>query len=481
MAKEIELKLEVDPAHVEELVADGLLAREHRVERQISTYFDTPKGKLRREGWVLRVRQHGEGRTQTVKRSSDSAGLFDRDEWEMPVQGPQPDLQAIGETPLKELLKPRLFRHLIPIFRTDIERTMWQLRAGDSTIELSYDAGDIEAGAKSEPINELELELKDGEVVELFGIARKITRQIPARLGVESKSERGFDLAGGELGQPVKATRVALGSDATVAEGFVAIVTACLKHFRLNERVLVKDRHPEALHQLRVAVRRLRSAMWLFRPAVNDAKYEEMSDRLRQFTRELGAARNIDVILASMTAGDPARDAVGRDRSRLYGKILRKLDSPSFRVFLLDLLTWTHLGEWRQVKKAGKPLKAFALKRVDRLWSRIECRGDLLASLTADERHKLRIDTKKMRYSLEFLRDLLDGTGKEQRRFIGCAERIQDELGLLNDLATRQQLVGGTNWPLPERSLDAGRCLRSAKQGYREMQKIGAFWHRPKR
>lgn len=481
MARELELKLEVEPAAAEDLRSHGLLAGRHRVERQISIYFDTPKGKLRREGWVLRVRQRGDGWIQTVKRSGDAAGLFDRDEWESPVQSLEPDLQVMAGTPLKDLIKPRDFRHLIPVFRTDIERTAWQLDAGEGAIELTYDKGEIEAGARTERVNELELELKNGEVAELFGAARRITRQIPVRLGVESKSERGFMLAKSERNQPVKATPVTLRPSATVADGFAAIVTACLKHFRLNEPLLVKERHPEALHQLRVAVRRLRSAMWLFRPAVSDSKFEAMNRRLRQFTRELGAARNIDVILAAMPAGDPARDALDHERDRLYRKIQRKLGSRSFHNFLIDLLAWTHLGEWRQGRKAGKRLMGFALKRLDRLWSRIECRGDILRRLDAKERHKLRIDTKKMRYSLEFLKDLLRGPGEEQPQFIKCAEKVQDRLGLLNDLATRQQLVGGVCWPPPAAERDAARHLRAAVRSYRKMQRIGAFWHRTRR
>ncbi len=473
MAREVELKLEIEPGLAGRLASDRLLLGQPRVERQVSVYYDTPKGKLRRSGLVLRVRQHDEGWVQTIKRTDDGAGLFDRAEWESPVQSLEPDLQAIAETPLQDLIKPRQFRHLIPVFRTDIERTSWHLNEGSGAIELTYDEGQVEAGATSEAVHELELELSDGEVADLFAAARKISRHIPAKLGVQSKSERGFALAGARGKVSVKATTVDLPDNATVAAGFAAIVTACIKHFRMNEPLFVRTRDPEALHQLRVAIRRLRTALWLFRPAVKGPEQERINDQLRSFTRELGAARNIDVILASMAASDPARSQLEKDRRHLYGRILRKLDTARFRGFVLDILCWTHAGEWRQTSKAAKPLMTFARKRLDRLWRRIEERGGELKQLSEEQRHHLRIDAKKMRYALEFLGDPGGAAGKAQRGFIAAAEGIQDTLGYLNDLATRRAMLA---WPIPAADRETGKTLRATKRHVRQMAKIGPFW-----
>lgn len=473
MVREVELKLEVDPGQVRKLTPDRLPLEHPRVERQLSVYFDTPRRKLRRHGLVLRVRQHDEGWVQTIKRTGDGAGLFDRDEWESPVQGLQPDLQAIADTPLKELIKPRQFRHLIPVFRTDIERTSWGLREGDGLIELTYDEGRIEAGAAFEAVHELELELKNGEVGELFAAARKIGRQIPAKLGVQSKSERGFALAEGGGKAPVKATPVELDADVSVAEGFSAIVIACLKHFRMNEPLLVAERNAEALHQLRVSIRRLRTALWLFRPVLKGGEFNRFDDQLRAFTRELGAARNIDVILAAMAAGDPVRSHLETDRGHLYGKILRKLGSTRFHGFILDLVAWVRVGDWRGGKRADKPLLPFALKRLDRLWSRIEDRGGDLAHLSETDRHHLRIDAKKIRYALEFLRAPLGPDSKAQSKFIRKAEGVQEWLGRLNDLATREKLLA--LWH-PGDARQAARYLRSAKRCMRELERIGPYW-----
>jgi inorganic triphosphatase YgiF len=473
MAREVELKLEIEPGKAGRLTANRQLLSQLRVERQISVYYDTPKGKLRRHGMVLRVRQHDGGWVQTIKRVEAGAGLFDRDEWESPVQSLLPDLQAIADTPLKDLIKPRQFCHLIPVFRTDVERTSWQLRDGDGAIELTYDEGQIEAGPASEPVHELELELRDGEIGELFAAAKKICRRIPAKLGVQAKSERGFALADGRAKAPVKATRVELNRDVSVADGFAAIVVACIRHFRLNEPLLVAERNAEALHQVRVSIRRLRTALWLFKPVVKGEEFGRIDDQLRIFTRELGAARNIDVILASMAADDPARSQLEKDRGHLYGKILRKLGTARFHVFILDLIAWVRVGDWRSGKRAAKPLLPFALKRLDLLWSRIDERGSELTHLSETDRHHLRIDAKKIRYALEFLSEPLGPDCKAQSKFIKKAEGVQEWLGRLNDLATREKLLA--IWH-PEDAKNAVRYLRSAKRCMGDLERIGPFW-----
>lgn len=473
MARERELKLEIDPAAAAKLRSIPLFAGSPRIRHLISVYFETPKGKLRREGWTLRVREHDQGWTQTIKRTSSSAGLFDREEWEAPIMGQRPEFRAIEGTPLKELISARQFARLIPLFRCDIERTSWLLQRGGSHIEASYDEGVIEAGDRSEPVHELELELAQGDTRQLFAIARQIARRLPVRLGVSSKSERGFDLAGKLKSQSAKAPRLHIEPQSSVAEGFAMIVAACLKHFHLNEPRLVRDRDAEAMHQLRVAIRRLRTALWLFRPVIRGKDQATINGKLRRLTRELGVARNIDVVLSSMSKGDPARTHLQRERDRLYTKILKGFDTRRFRLFMLDLLAWSETGEWRREKKAGMPLARFAAKRLDKLWEMIGERGSKLRSLSLEERHRLRIDSKKMRYALEFLGGIGTLAGDARRDFIAAVEGIQDSLGYLNDLATRRAML---SWPIEDSRVEIGRCMRASKRHFRKLEKIGPFW-----
>lgn len=473
MAREVELKLVIDPDHAVRLHELGLLADDDVRQRQISVYFDTPKQKLRRSGWVLRVRQANGGFIQTIKRSANGAGLFDRGEWEAKVTELKPDLEVIAKTPLGDVIKPRQMRHLDPICRSDVDRSTRILELSGGTVELSVDEGLIEARESCEAVHEIELELKDGEVGSLLTVARKMVGKAPLKLGVQSKSERGFALSDGKGTSPAKSTPIALTEEMSVAVGFATIVDGCLKHLRMNEPLLIAEQDFEALHQLRVAVRRLRSAFWLFRPAARDGKFGEFDQQLRRFTRELGAARNIDVILLSLPLNDPARSQLENDRRRLYAKIIRKLESRTFRLFVFDLFAWAHTGSWREGKKAGAALMPFALRRLDRLWDRIERRAGDLPRRSDEERHKLRIDTKKMRYALEFLKGPLSNLDEDRKKFADAAEGVQDRLGNLNDLAARRQILfGSADTTGKAKSLQ----LRAAKRQLSRMKDVGPFW-----
>jgi inorganic triphosphatase YgiF len=387
-----------------------------------------------------------------------------------------PDMKAVARTPLGEVLKGRQFKQLEAICRCDVERFSRTVANGKSAFELTYDEGLVEAHESSEPIHEIELEMKSGDLDTLFASARRIIRQAPAKIGVLTKSERGFTLAEGNRNAPAKATPVLLCARMTVAEGFATVAAACLKHFRMNEPLLIAERDAEALHQMRVAIRRLRSALWLFRPAIRDAGLREFEDQLRRFTRELGAARNIDVILASLPLNDPARGNLEDDRERLYARIIRKLDSRSFRLFMFDLFAWVQSGKWRAGKRAGRPLMPFAIKRLDRLWNRISRRAVTLNRLTDAERHKLRIETKKIRYAVEFLAEPLQELADARKSFVKAAEGIQDRLGELNDLVTRQELLFASTHPSVGKL--RSRHLRAAKRHFCQLRETGPFWER---
>lgn len=473
MGRELELKLEIDPNQADRLRSMPMLEGRSQAERLTSTYFDTPKGKLKRNGWALRVRRQGNAWVQAAKKTGNGPGLFEREEWEAEVKGPEPELQALAATPLRELIKPGQFRQLDPVFQSDVERSSWTLQVGETAIELSLDQGEISAGASSEPVCQLELELREGDVAALLATAKRIARRVPVRLAVQSKSDLGRALASGKRDGPIKAPSIVLLDNATVEDAFSTIVMACLRHFRLNESPLVSDKDSEALHQLRVAVRRLRTALWLFKPATKGKEHRELNKGLVSLTRELGAARNIDVILGSMVPRDPARSQLEKDRRQLYARIIRKLDSLKFRNFLLDILAWANAGEWRHRKKAARPLIPFAIDRLDRLWERIEGRAAELEQLPVEQRHQLRIDAKKIRYALEFLSGPLKGRDNAQDRFARAAELVQDSLGFLNDLATRQEVLG-TLSESPAKL--AVRYLRKARKGIREMEKIGPYW-----
>src|SRR6185436_12685764 len=170
--------------------------------RLIAIYFDTPDGALARQGLTLRVREHDGGFIQTVKSAGgDSVGdgtggaALVRGEWEDPVAGASPDPQA---PQTGRFMPAEAADALRPLVRTDIARQTFMLRPNPETrIEAAADQGQVAAvaGDRCEPVCEIELELKEGEVAALYDIALDMLAVAPLRLERRSKSARGFRLA----------------------------------------------------------------------------------------------------------------------------------------------------------------------------------------------------------------------------------------------------------------------------------------------
>jgi triphosphatase len=483
MGREVELKLEIAPRDAKRLRRHpALAAAEPREQEQLSVYFDTKTMKLSKAHLTLRVRQIGGAFVQTVKAEGTSAGMFDRPEWERPVRSLEPEAAAAAGTPVADLLGPGAFAKLAPVIRSQVRRTRWHVERDGARIEVALDEGAVEAGGAEHAISEVEIELLDGDRDAIFHLARNLGSRLPVRLGVLSKAERGFALAEGRLDRVTKALPLALRADMTAAEGFTSIVLSCLKHFRLNEPLIAAVRDPAALHQARVAMRRLRSAFSLFAPIIRDDEgFRPLREELRWFTGQLGEARNLDVFLKRLDAGASERPKLEAAREAEYDRIIATLSSKRFLHLVLNLVAWLLTGAWRSRKRAAKPLTSFTSKRIDRLWHDIALRGVDLASLDEEPRHRLRIDIKKIRYALEFVAGLHRGAEGAQRRFGAALEGLQESLGHLNDMATAreiaaQHLGGDEAAPGSDVAAEQAEHLRDAAKHFSRLEKAGPYW-----
>jgi triphosphatase len=480
---EVEMKLELAPEHVDELPSHPLLRQlTPRVQELRSVYFDTRKGKLKKHGWTLRVREANGLYTQTLKSVGPGAGLLSRDEWEAPVAGPHPDPEATATTPVADFFDKRQFERLVPLFAIEVERSTWVLRRYGAEVELVLDRGLVAAGDLSEDFNEIELELRAGEVASLIRLAQGIGRRIPVRLGVQAKAERGFELAKRMPRRAVKAEPVVIGRRMTIAEGVATIISACLKHFRLNEALVVPGGDPEGLHQARVALRRLRAALSLFKPAIDDDQFETLRNELRAFTAKLGFARDLDVLIAKLHPTDGKHKGLERRRARHYSAIEKMFASRRFRAWSLDMVGWAYGGNWRETRRARRPLLGLALRRIDRLWRAIERRGDEFDRLSQRQRHRLRIHGKKIRYGLEFVEAPLSNAGPRQQKFAIAIEGLQESLGEMNDLATARTLFPWKRQvDTANNEAEVKRLARIARRHLRKLRDIGPYWRKPAR
>jgi inorganic triphosphatase YgiF len=442
-AREIELKLVLDGADAERLLASPLFARSAE-EPLESIYFDTITDSLREEGLSLRVRRTGERFVQTIKAAGGaSAGPFDRAEWEREV---------VASWPVLDDASPRIgpllaaADRLEPVFGIAMLRRTACVDHHDSSVEISLDRGRVRASGQEREICEVELELKHGEAAALFAMAREIGRVVPVRLGVLTKSEQGYRLREVDPDKPVKAEPIALDATMSCATGFQLIAHACLRQFRLNEAIFLRTEAAGALHQMRVALRRLRSALSIFKAILEDGRFETIRSDLRWITGALAHGRNIDVLLDRIE-DDAAAAPLREERGRAYAAARQALESVRQRTQMIDLVEWIATGDWLvapvDAAACDRPLSDFAADALDRYRRRVRHHGAGLAGLDDEARHRVRIETKKLRYSAEFFAPLYGGHGSRHhcRDFLGALEDLQSELGALNDVAITPALL----------------------------------------
>ena len=448
VGREIELKFDIEPGGAGKVAKTAALADVSADKARYETlYFDTADGAVRKAGYSLRIRRSGDRYVQTIKRKkASSAGLYVRQEWEDEVPDFTLRAEVLKRGPLKRWAARAEAGELLPLIRSEITRSAWQIRHRGSRIEVVLDRGRICAGDKEAPIGELEIELIRGRPSALFDLARTLAEKAPVRIGVMSKSGRGYALAEGRLGQAAKAEPIIMALPLTEAGTFAAIAHACLRHYRLNEIVLLARDDREALHQARVALRRLRSAIKLFRPTVDGREEERLRAELRWFARHFGEARNLGVLLERLEKAECDEATIAPLRvslAKAHRRVARALRSKRARALFLDLMLWIETGSWRDQDRATQDLGPLAVEQLDKGWRRVAKRARNFDEQKPEERHKLRIAVKAMRYSAEFLAPLHKDKAIAGRRdrFINALKKLQDELGELNDAWAAEQMA----------------------------------------
>ncbi len=453
----------------------------------VSTYFDTGKHKLKRHGLSLRVRQNGKKHIQTVK--SATGAQFGRGEWETEIKDGVPDLGKADGTPLERFASKKLRRKLKPIFETSVHRTTLPVRTKRSEIELAIDRGRIVAGHRSGAIEELELELKSGRPVDLFRVARAIERKSGAELDLRSKSDRGYELAGGNDHQVVFAEPIDLKSDITAGEAFQAIARAAVRHFSGNADA-VRGGDPEGIHQMRVGLRRLRAAISLFSKLLSVARTEEIKSELKWLTGELASAREIDVFVkenvesatreAMLRRGGKAiKQEFADKRARAFARARTAVNSERFRALLVDTLQWIESRETIATEHASTPIGKFATDMLPRRIRKARKDGRRLDKMAHRERHKFRIKVKRIRYAVDFFEGLFPAKHARRRlsRLSRHLKKIQDALGSLNDFVAHREMVVRAALQAPPqdrraRAFASGVVLGREDQAVKPLMKI---------
>ena len=223
-------------------------------------------------------------------------------------------------------------------------------------IEVALDRGEVAVGGRQTAIHELELELMRGEAAELFGLARELDAIVPLRIAAKAKADHGYELVEDDKQTFQKASQVALGASMASGDAFRAIARNCLHQIIGNEPAVCSG-DAEALHQMRIGLRRLRAAMASFATISAGSEQDKIKAELKWATKALGPARDLDVLATdvlkhlSETGADEKEFAeASRDftlrRAEAYARTKDLVRSNRFRRVLLDVVEWVETGTW---------------------------------------------------------------------------------------------------------------------------------------
>lgn len=457
MAVETELKLRIAPEQLARLKRHPLL-KEHQVtppvaRRLHNIYYDTPKLELHKAEMALRLRRAGRQWLQTLKGGgSVKAGMHQRNEWEVPVSRAALDFSSPGVSEWEEHLPLSLRKRLQPVFVTDFSRTSRMLDWHGAQIELCMDHGEVRTEQRSTPVCELELELKSGEPAQLFELALALLEIVPLELEPVSKAEQGYRLLTGYADKPVKGVAPTLARTATLAEALQTLIWSCLQHLQGNLRGAVSNGDAEYLHQMRVALRRLRVVLRMVEKFRADEALSALSGDIAALCVALGRAREWDVFIAETMqpmcarmaghAGLQALLAAGeRQRAACYAELRGAQQARELQRLLLRFALWMNGAYWQPQGAEVPPAHAFATRRLRKLAKRFTQAGRQLDTLDDKRLHALRILAKKLRYSAEFFAALYDR--QKTGAFLAALSEVQEVLGQINDVAVAHRLLDG--------------------------------------
>ena len=475
MTNEIELKLRL-PSNCVARVQRSPLLKSLSISPSVTqnlytVYYDTSNFDLRGNDVAFRLRRSGRRWIQSIKGGgSVAAGLHQRYEWETPVPKPQPDFTKISDPSLIRLFdNADLRQQMRPLFITECKRRIRTLRlSGGGEAEFCLDQGRIVAGEASMPFCEIELELKSGSPLPLFQLALDLLHTIPLRLENMSKAERGYTLASGIKSPPLKATSVQLVAEMNVNEAFKAIAWNCLGHMHSNEAGMLHGGDIEYLHQMRVALRRLRSALNFFSKAFSKAAFAPMAQELRWLAGQFGPARDWDVFVTETLADIlphfsdhpgilPLQKKCEQIRRRHNDEARNAVESAHYTELMLKLGAWLSADSWVTPSDLmgldnrvgvdgpggsgglGGSVKEFAGTLLAHRHRQLKKYNRKLAELSPAELHEVRILAKKQRYAGEFFAGFYPP--KKVKAYIKSLAKLQDILGVMNDTAIIEQLL----------------------------------------
>ncbi len=471
---ELELKFAV-PSYQQSVLRKNIDTKTAQQQRLSAYYFDTPNQDLAKKGIALRIRFEDSQWVQTLKTAGD--GVAKRVEINtvlsltgtpdtLDVSSLVPDISLITEpTVVAELTNimplDQLAQALTVQYFTDVQRTSRQIKKNNSRIEIAYDIGKVgigrlnsqkpanNHGLTQSDIHEIEFELLEGDPSDLIEVAKTWCKKYKLYLSTVTKAQRGsLLLANKQFAEPVKADLAVLQLHKGISQfAFLqAVVNNCLVQILPNASAIAEG-SPDGnlVHQLRVGIRRLRTALKHFKFA-QDYIDPNWLMVLKQTFSLLGEYRDKEILQIKT---QPLLESVGAPHVEWSTAVdimpIDAVRANDFQILLLELIGFTHLPVPVDSPKAKAPVA----KKLEKLFTAIAAASDKFASLDTDSQHGVRKDLKSLRYVSEFAAPLFASqtNGKKGKKatklnaFLQYLEPAQDVLGEYND-----NVVGHANY-----------------------------------
>src|SRR5690349_1347001 len=252
------------------------------------------------------------------------------------------------------------------------------------------------------------------------------------------------------------------------------------------------DADPEALHQMRIALTHLRTAILFFSPMVHDEVRNEVREELKWLNSELGAVRDLDVAVDRVKVLDRKRlqaaaalDSWDEKRGEGHHHLARMLNSVRYRWLIDQTSGWIENGPWstKKGKQAAReraaPIGSYSAERLEEWEAKLLKKSRKLRGMGTKKRHQLRLLNKKLTYSIDSLEDLFAEKNfskqRTARKHLGKAQR---SLGQLNDGARGKELATelakkGVQTPVKFlRARHEKRLLKKASKAYRKLRRL---------
>jgi triphosphatase len=505
---EFELKFTGAPADLAALPASRLFAAlapdGGAWERLTSTYFDTAEGDLAKQGLSLRLREEGADYVQAVK--AKGANCASRTEYEIAIEKAEDFPAPVGDERVDEIVESFLSR-LVPVAGTAVDRWAAVVSYKGAEIELAVDLGEAESRDGegrifSGPLAELELELLSGDVASVFDLARLLVDNAHLRMSGGTKLETALALA--EPGNPTpKRKKDDVDPETIAADVLSGALNDSAARLAELQASLIDYRRVEGVHQMRVALRRLRAIERIFRRYLKSDEIAELAAQAKAIAGRLGAARDWDVFLEetlpSASGDDHAPSGLRAlkakaeaARADAWGEAVAAVSERAFTAFLLDVLEAGTLGRWREdAKKAlSLPAREFAPKVLGRaLKKALRTAEETIGEADLAARHPLRIALKKLRYPIQLFRGAYPKEGRKE--YMAALTALQDAFGAVNDAVVAQELAeraageGGealmraAGFVSGYKAAEAREAAKKIDAAWDAFEKTTPFWRKP--